>query len=120
MVRIVPNKFPAFETDAKADQEPPGPNRVVAGYGFHEVLIESPRHDADLASMTDAEIDAVVCAYRERSRHLLRQPGIAAVVLFRDHGPWGASLLHPRTQVVALGFVPPLLGLSADWGKRYY
>ena len=89
--------------------------------GLHEVIIESPRHDADLVSMTDAQIEAVVSAYRDRLKHLLNRPGIEAVVLFRNHGPWGgASLPHPHAQALALGLVPPTLALLAHWGHRYY
>ena len=120
-VRVVPNKFPALHTDATTGAESADLHRVLPGYGFHEVIVESPRHDADLASMTDPEIEAVVLAYRDRSRHLLQQPGIAAVVLFRNRGPQGgATLSHPHAQAVALGLVPPTLGSLVECGQRYY
>jgi UDPglucose--hexose-1-phosphate uridylyltransferase len=94
---------------------------MAEGYGFHEVIIESPRHDADLVSMTDAELEAVVSMYRDRSKYLLRQRGIETVVLFRNHGPkGGASQPHPHAQILALGLVPPALGSLAGWGHRYY
>ena len=119
IVRVVPNKFPALQPDHKIKNA----NRhcVAAGYGFHEVIIESPRHDADLISMTDAEIEAVVSTYHDRIRHLMEQHGIEAVVLFRNTaGKGGASLAHPHAQVLALGFVPPMLSLLAQHGDRYY
>jgi UDPglucose--hexose-1-phosphate uridylyltransferase len=121
-VRVVPNKFPALQPDAKAEvAEVTTRHRMRDGYGLHEVIIESPRHDADLVSMTDAQIEAVVSAYRDRLKHLLNRPGIEAVVLFRNHGPWGgASLPHPHAQALALGLVPPTLALLAHWGHRYY
>lgn len=76
-VRVIPNKYPALQ---------PSPNGYKAisdfqtAYGFHEVVIESPRHNADLASMTDAEIAMVVTAYRERASALLQRADIEAVV----------------------------------------
>jgi UDPglucose--hexose-1-phosphate uridylyltransferase len=121
-VRVVPNKFHALQADRKTEiVERPPQHRLRNGYGFHEVIIESPRHDADLAEMSDAEIEAVISMYRDRSRQLLNQPAIKAVVLFRNHGPrGGASLRHPHTQVIALALLPPQLARLADWGHRYY
>jgi UDPglucose--hexose-1-phosphate uridylyltransferase len=120
-VRVVPNKFPALRADRKTEIVERRPHGLRDGYGFHEVIIESPRHDADLAEMSDAEIEAVISMYRDRSRQLLNQPAIKAVVLFRNHGPrGGASLRHPHAQVIALALLPPQLARLADWGHRYY
>jgi UDPglucose--hexose-1-phosphate uridylyltransferase len=118
-VRVVPNKFPALQADPKVESS--DRHSVAEGYGFHEVIIENPRHDADLVSMAGFEIEAVVSAYRDRSRQLLGQPGIEAVVLFRNHGSrGGASQPHPHAQVLALGAVPSRLAARADWSERYY
>ena len=120
-VRVIPNKFPALTREATVEAGCSERHRALGGYGFHEVIIESPRHDADLASMTDGDIELVVRGYRDRSRYLLAHSRIEAVVLFRNHGPQGgASLAHPHAQAVALAFVPPTLGLVADWGRRYH
>ncbi len=120
-VRVVPNKFPALAPEPKPGVEYVEQHRLCGGYGFHEVIIESPRHDTDLALMTDVEIEAAVRMYRDRSRHLMQRPGIEAVVLFRNHGPQGgASVTHPHAQAIALGFAPPVPRLLADWGRRYH
>lgn len=89
-VRVVPNRFAAVEA--------------------HEVIVESPRHDADLPDLDDAQMAAVVRVYRDRCRALLARPESQAVVLFRNHGPGsGASLRHPHAQVMALEVVPPFV-----------
>jgi len=121
-VRVVPNKFPALQPHPKAAiAEGAKQHRLHDGYGFHEVIIESPRHDADLVAMSDAEIEAVVSVYRERSRQLLHQSAIEAVVLFRNHGlGGGASLRHPHAQIIALPLLPPRLANLVDWGHQYY
>ncbi len=123
-IRVVPNKFPALrvsETGVSKTTEGGDRHAVAEGYGFHEVIIESPRHNADLVAMTDFEIEAAVSMYRDRSEQLLKRPGIEAVVLFRNHGRrGGGSQPHPHAQVIALGFVPPGLNSLADWGHRYY
>ena len=121
IVRVVPNKFPALQPDARAVANLADGRPVIGGYGFHEVIIENPRHDVDFAAMSAAEIDAVVSAYRSRSEHLLRQRNIESVILFRNHGlRSGASLPHPHAQIIALPLVPPVLRALADCGRQYH
>ena len=36
------------------------------GIGAHEVIIETPDHDKTLATMSEAEIERVLWAFRER------------------------------------------------------
>lgn len=74
----------------------------------HEVIIESPWHDWDIAAGTDNEVTGVLKAWQERHRAL--RHGSAQVVLFRSHGPAaGATLSHPHSQAVGL----PVLSAAA-------
>ncbi len=117
---MVPNKYPALHPRA-TEHDRLKDKGLLEGYGFHEVIIESPLHNADLTSINDAELNAVLAAYRNRSRYLLSEPGIEAVIVFRNHGPGGgASIPHPHAQLIALGLVPPNLALLAEWGQRYH
>lgn len=76
------------------------PNRYALS-DRHEVIIESPDHDWDLATGTGDEAAAVLFAWQERHRAL--RHGAAQVVVFRGHGPGaGISLSHPHSQVVGL------------------
>lgn len=118
--RVVPNKFAAVEL------EPPLPaavrgHAVKPARGLHQVIIESPWHDADLDSMGAEELNAVVGLYVERSRALLEENGMQAVILFRNRGrDAGASLLHPHAQIIALELLPPKLAAMAAWTRRYH
>jgi UDPglucose--hexose-1-phosphate uridylyltransferase len=117
-VRVVPNRFPALQQHPRAPAETGHVARP--GYGFHEVIIESPRHDADLVTMSAEQRLAAIAAYRDRSRALLEQPGVETAVVFRNHGARaGASLAHPHAQIIALGEVPPLLAAMSAWGRDY-
>ena len=101
-VRVVPNKYPAVQAQAETPQA--AEHVAQAGFGVHEVIIESPRHDAQLDTLSPEERLAVVTAYRDRCQVLFAAPHIETVILFRNHGPSaGASLLHPHAQAIALG-----------------
>jgi UDPglucose--hexose-1-phosphate uridylyltransferase len=106
-VRVVPNKYPAVSPrrGPLSDADRGG---ILPGFGYHEVIIETPRHDLDLATLTDGEVAEVVRTYRDRFAALAVRPGIKSVVLFRNRGTrGGASLSHPHSQVIALGMKPP-------------
>lgn len=118
-VRIVSNKFPALVPEPSAAAPTDAAHTVLAGFGFHEVIIESPRHDADLTTMGMDEIAGVLATYQSRFNELSGRPNVAAVVLFRNRGTQsGASLIHPHAQVLALPIVPPKLQAMADWGAH--
>lgn len=94
-LRVVPNKFPAVRPDAER------------GYGFHEVLIDTPRHVTDPADLTPAETLAGLVAVRERVAALCARPGVRHVAVFRNVGAAaGASLAHTHAQILATPFEP--------------
>jgi len=120
-VRVVPNKFPALEMRQDTPTSGCGDHLATPGRGAHEVIIESPWHDAELATMSAPELSAVADVYRQRSRTLLARDGIEAVILFHNHGRGaGASLVHAHAQVIALDIVPSRVAAMSDWCKRYY
>ena len=91
-VRVVPNKFPAVQADRKTEIVGLATqHRLLDGYGFHEVIIESPRHDADLAELSDVEIDAVIAMYCDRSRQLrisrLSKPSYCSAITDQGAAP---------------------------------
>jgi UDPglucose--hexose-1-phosphate uridylyltransferase len=76
---------------------------VPEGGGWQEVLVDTPRHGVDLASMTREERVAALTLYRDRlAAAYERSPG-AEVHLFRNQGrDAGSSRAHPHGQLVAL------------------
>ncbi len=119
-LRVVPNKFPALQRDALAPASS-GAHTARPGRGVHQVIVESPRHDAELETMSADELVAVVSVYRERSRALLADDGMQAAILFRNRGRHaGASLTHPHAQIMALDMVPATIAGMDEWAARYH
>lgn len=72
----------------------------------HEVIIESPGHDWDFRTATDAECEAVLHAWQQR--HLALREAAAQVVIFRNHGlAAGTSRPHPHSQIAGLPVLSP-------------
>ncbi len=106
-VRVVPNKFAVVAEDTNAPSTAGSFERRTA-VGRHEVIIEHPRHDLDLATMPPDHVRHVMAAYRTTYRRLAAMPGIRLALLFRNYGAAaGASQQHPHAQAVALTTIPP-------------
>ena len=103
MTRVVANKYPVLEPSVSEPQHRhTGLMHTVDGFGVHEVIIDTPRHDAAIAQLSMEEVGAIVRTYRERYNACRADPRIAHVVLFKNHGAAaGTSLAHPHSQLVA-------------------
>lgn len=107
-VRVVPNKFAALQSDLSTERQKHGGFLSADGYGVAEVVIEHPRHDQTLATLSSGEVTEVLRAYRERQRRIEALDQINLVTIFRNHGARaGTSLRHPHSQIIATPIVPP-------------
>lgn len=107
-VRVVPNMFPALASDGSLSRVTEGSLfHHLDGVGQHEVVIETPVHNRFLFDMDDAEIGAVVSAYRQRYRELKKDGRFKLILIFKNHGrSAGTSLEHPHSQIIATPVVP--------------
>jgi UDPglucose--hexose-1-phosphate uridylyltransferase len=113
--------FSALSGDGKPERTGTPTFREMPGIGSHEVVIESPRHDARTDEMTLDEVASVVSVWRSRYRDLIARPEVRAVVVFKNFGPLaGTSLVHPHSQVVATPVFLPRLLRRLDVATRYY
>ncbi|MBC7541796.1 MAG: galactose-1-phosphate uridylyltransferase [Candidatus Sericytochromatia bacterium] len=121
-VRVVPNKFAAF--DGATDRQPAmlqGLEQRRPAFGAAEVIVGTPRHDRTLALASDAELAQMIHAHQERYRELAARPGVAYVMLFRNQGAWaGASQRHPHSQIMALPVVPAAVATELDRAAAHH
>jgi UDPglucose--hexose-1-phosphate uridylyltransferase len=120
-LRVVPNKFPALQVEGNLDREGEGMFDRMNGIGAHEVIIESPDHKKELATMSDAEIERVLWAFRERILDLKKDTRFRYILVFKNHGASaGATLEHSHSQLIALPIVPDFVREEIDAAKRHY
>src|SRR5262249_11626655 len=92
-----------------------------SGVGAHEVIVESPDHDATLATLSPARVADVFRAYRDRMRDLRKDPRFEYVTIFKNHGAAaGASLAHPHSQLIATPIVPIMVEEELEGALRYF
>jgi UDPglucose--hexose-1-phosphate uridylyltransferase len=76
-LRVVPNKFPALMIEGSLDRAGEGLYDKMNGIGAHEVVIETPHHDATFAQLSPQEIESVLWAFRDRICDLKRDTASA-------------------------------------------
>jgi UDPglucose--hexose-1-phosphate uridylyltransferase len=92
----------------------------MPGVGHHEVIIETPDHNGDLATGSETAVRDVLEAYRARYM-ALRAEGAALIVIFRNHGrSAGTSLSHPHSQIVSTPVVPIEVRHRFEVAQQHY
>jgi len=120
-LRVVPNKFPALKVEGGLDREGDGMYDRMNGIGAHEVIIETPDHDRQLATMSEQEIERVLCAYRDRIVDLKQDRRFRYILVFKNHGAAaGATLEHAHSQLIALPIVPDFVREEVDGARRHF
>src|SRR5262245_61128666 len=120
-VRVVPNKFPALRVEGNLDREGQGLFDRMNGIGAHEVIIETPDHQATLATMGEQAIERIFWAWRDRVLDLKHDFRLRYIVIFKNHGAAaGATLEHAHSQRIALPIVPREMSEELDGARRHY
>jgi UDPglucose--hexose-1-phosphate uridylyltransferase len=120
-VRVVPNKFPALRVEGDLERQGEGIYDRMTGIGAHEVIIETPEHQASLADSSDKQVEEVLWAFRDRVLDLKKDQRLRYILLFKNHGEAaGASLEHTHSQLIALPVVPKRVLEELEGSRRYF
>jgi UDPglucose--hexose-1-phosphate uridylyltransferase len=108
LVRVVPNRYPAFEGDEPFVVEHRGPVYTEApASGIHEVLVLSPDHNRPWELLSDEHTGLVMAALRDRIEEHQNTPGLRYSQAIVNYGRQaGASIEHPHGQLLGIPFVP--------------
>ncbi len=120
-VRVVANKFSAFEPDAQHHPRQHNFFNSQDAYGHHEVVIETPEHGTSLGQMNISGVREILRMYRDRHLALRGDPKVKLVLAFRNHGlVAGASLAHPHPQIIGTPIIPPGIRRKYEVAIRHF
>jgi UDPglucose--hexose-1-phosphate uridylyltransferase len=120
--RVVPSKAPFLKVEGDLNRHGRGIYDVMGGVGAHEVLIETPKHIANIADLEDAQIAKVVTCWIDRFIDLSRDERFKYVLVFKNYG-WasgGGRVRHSRTQLIATPVTPKRVKEELAGAKKYY
>ena len=121
-VRVVPNRFAAVTPNGQS-------TRIrdryffhkMNGIGVHEVIIETPSHNAVMAFMSYYQVEEVLVACQQRYNALKKNPQFKFITIFKNYGlTSGASLIHPHSQVVATSIAAPYYRRKSEVAFSHY
>ncbi len=120
-VRAVDNKYPALKPVGDRVRRIEGIFRSISGVGFHEVIIEHPRHDLTTAVLPVEDVANILRVYRQRYSQIRTDSRVATIIIFKNHGTGaGTSLEHPHSQLAATPIVPYELRVRTQETIRYF
>jgi UDPglucose--hexose-1-phosphate uridylyltransferase len=120
-VRVVPNKFCALSSALQPTRNLQHLRRRIDGFGFHEVIVDSPDHARCMPLLSDGQVASVLQAYKQRYNALSLDQRIAHITLFKNHGvDAGASMQHPHSQLIATPVIPSQVRHRLFEALRHY
>ena len=107
-MRVIPNRFPAFEGDEPFAVHNLGPVHVQAeASGTHEVFVISPDHDSGVRDLDDQHAADLMLILKRRLAEHAATPFVRYTQVIVNNGrEAGASIAHPHGQILGLPFVP--------------
>lgn len=106
-VRVIANKYPALSPKGDRIRNDDGLHRTISGIGIHDVVVESPEHDAIFAFMSWKHIYNILLSYKIRYNQIRNDRRLEAIVIFKNYGSSaGSSLEHTHSQIAATPVVP--------------
>ncbi len=106
-VRVFANAFPALRVEGEVERQAVGLNDTVSGVGAHEVIVETPSSDLELADLEIDDIALVFSAFKARLEDLRRDPRLRYVLIFKNKGKRaGSSVAHAHSQLIATPNIP--------------
>jgi len=121
-IRVFPNHFPALTPEGSAGRrEHDGFFLDMYGKGIHEVIVETPEHNAPLALADEDRLADLLLTYQKRYLALSEMPFLKLIIIFKNHGPSaGTSLEHPHSQLVGTPVVPRHIRIRHEIAVQYY
>lgn len=118
-IRVFDNKYPALDIE-NAEINSDSVQRGIEGRGFHEIIVDTAGHTAQLADFSLGHVIRVLEILQERFRELKERDGVKYVQVFKNNGPEaGMSLMHSHWQIIA---APVINRLQRDinYNSRLY
>lgn len=106
-LRLIPSKFTTFHSDEEFISSDQGINQSYNGFGRHEVLVETPDHDLEMADYDIKRLLNILNIWKRRYNQLASDRRFKYIQIYKNSGFLaGASIDHGHSQIIAYPFIP--------------
>lgn len=120
-MRVIPNKLAALSPEGERQRINEGLKHRVTGVGRHEVVIESQRHDVNIALQDEGDVADMLSIYKSRFVDAFKDPRIEHVIIFKNYGLGsGTTLQHPHSQIIGTPVTPLQIRDRVEEAMRYF
>ena len=120
-VRTIPNKFPALRVEGEIQRRGNGIYDYTSGIGAHEIIINTPKHNKELADLETSEIELILQMYQSRIIDLFNDIRMRYVLIYLNKGQEaGATIPHSHSQLIATTIIPELMKDELNHCRQYY
>ena len=121
-VRVIPSMPPLLQVEGGMDRRGYGMYDVMNGIGAHEIIIDTPFHIANIASLEPSQIAYVFDACVQRMRDLERDTRLRYVLVCKNFGSAAGAepVRHSLTQLIGLPVIPKRVKEELAGARRYY
>ncbi|MFC1667339.1 galactose-1-phosphate uridylyltransferase [Candidatus Omnitrophota bacterium] len=122
-VRVVPSISERFNIRGGLDRRGVGMYDVMNPVGAHEIIVESPKHFADIHELPKSQIELVINTSVVRIVELGEDPRLKYCLLFKNHGlraGGSRATKHVRSQIIATPVTPTRVKEELRGARFYY
>jgi len=113
-VRVFESKEPIVSIETK-NTYTDRPLYTEPAYGYHYIVVASPKHKETLATMDMEQLSNVLVVVQDRLRWLYTQKGVTYVSIFVNHGKEsGSNVEHAHIHMVSFSNLPPIIDEEAE------
>jgi UDPglucose--hexose-1-phosphate uridylyltransferase len=120
MVRVVPEADAYFRVEWEVVREGVGMFDTITPRGASELILESPRHDDTLATMSPEQLELVLWMYHDRLSDLKKDSQIRDILISRRHKKPRVGPHHPYSRVTAIPIVFDETRRELREAREYY
>ncbi len=120
-IRVVPNKYPALKPEDNFLEKQEGLFKKFTGYGYHEIIIETPDHFKQIYNFSVEEIKLLLISIKNRFQEISKDKNIKYIQYFKNYGKEaGCSLFHSHSQIIATPLIPKEVATKISQLKGFY
>src|SRR3989344_206295 len=105
-VMVMPNDYPVFAQGEDLNERASGPNKIMDGLGFHEVIITKD-HRKQMAQFSQKEIKEVIDVYQTRYLDLMNNKKCVYCAMIEWDSKEGKRIIYENDKFIVLSPFAP-------------